>query len=201
MLALIALGSNLGDRRGNLAGGLAALAELGRVAASPLVMETPDESGSGPDYLNTVALLETHLDDPAELLEALLRIELRWGRDRAAGRNAPRALDLDYIAADHHRGRWRWPSPPGLQALGPELDLVLPHPRAALRPFVLEPLDALRRANPKAGAPWLDAATWPGAAAPGLGGGGRSAIRARRAFPAPAGTGRARRGGRARPAR
>jgi 2-amino-4-hydroxy-6-hydroxymethyldihydropteridine diphosphokinase len=160
MLALIALGTNLGDRRGNLAGGLAALAELGRVIASPQVMETTDESGSGPDYLNTVALLEARLDDPASLLEALLRIELRWGRDRSAGRNAPRTLDLDFIAADRHRGRWRWPSPPVLHALGPELDLELPHPRAALRPFVLEPLNALRRAHPEADAPWLDAATW-----------------------------------------
>ena len=94
MKAAVALGSNLGDRAAHLADGLAALARLGAVTASPLVLETADESGTGPDYLNTVALLETRLEDPRRLLEALLRIELRLGRDRGAGRNAPRTLDL-----------------------------------------------------------------------------------------------------------
>jgi 2-amino-4-hydroxy-6-hydroxymethyldihydropteridine diphosphokinase len=90
MRALVALGSNLGDRRASLEGGIAALAGLGTVTVSPLWPETPDESGRGPDYLNTVVLLETGGDDPTALLEALLRAELRLGRDRSQGRNAPR---------------------------------------------------------------------------------------------------------------
>jgi 2-amino-4-hydroxy-6-hydroxymethyldihydropteridine diphosphokinase len=140
--ALVALGTNLGDRRGNLEAGLALLAELGTVTVSPLWTQTPDESGKGPDYLNTVALVETDLD-PRALLEALLRAELRQGRDRGAGRNAPRTLDLDLIQAEGHAGHWAWPAPADLACLGKELTLQLPHPRAASRTFVVEPARAL----------------------------------------------------------
>ena len=143
MLALVALGSNLGDRRGHLGAGLAALEQLGATTASSLWMETPDESGLGPDYLNTVALLEAPFEDPRRLLEALLRAELRLGRDRTQGANAPRTLDLDLIAVEGFQGAWHWQAPPDLGALGPQLALFLPHPRAHLRPFVLEPSKAL----------------------------------------------------------
>ena len=143
MKAVIALGSNLGDRRGHLEAGLAALRTLGTVLPSPLVMETADESGRGPAYLNTVAILVTEETDPRHLLEALLRLELAAGRDRNAGKNAPRTLDLDLITADGAPGSWTWATPEGLRVLGPELSLELPHPRAFSRPFVLEPWRAL----------------------------------------------------------
>lgn len=142
--AIVALGSNLGDRHAHLQAGLSALGELGSVRASPLLMETRDESGTGPDYLNTVALLETDLTDPCRLLESLLRIELRLGRDRMAGRNAPRTLDLDLIEVDGIAGFWTWPSPRELQSIGPEITLELPHPRAGRRAFVQEPLRSLK---------------------------------------------------------
>jgi 2-amino-4-hydroxy-6-hydroxymethyldihydropteridine diphosphokinase len=143
MRALVALGSNLGDRRGHLEAGLAALAQLGAMTPSPLWVETPDEAALGPDYLNTVVLLETPGDDPRVLLEALLRAELELGRDRSLGSNAPRTLDLDLIAVEGLQGTWRWPAPAELKALGPELTLHLPHPRARQRPFVMGPLRAL----------------------------------------------------------
>lgn len=143
MKAVIALGSNLGDRRAHLDAGLTALRSLGAVVPSPLVMETPDESGRGPAYLNTVAILVTEEADPRRLLESLLRLELGAGRDRSAGRNAPRTLDLDLITTDGAQGNWTWPAPEDLRALGPELTLELPHPRAFSRPFVLEPWRAL----------------------------------------------------------
>jgi 2-amino-4-hydroxy-6-hydroxymethyldihydropteridine diphosphokinase len=143
--AIIALGSNLGDRRAHLEAGLNALRELGALTPSPLVMETQDESGLGPDYLNTVARLDCGLESPCALLEALLRIELRLGRDRAAGRNAPRTLDLDLIRVTGHSGWWVWPSPGDLRSLGEQLTLALPHPRAEGRPFVQEPLRVLER--------------------------------------------------------
>jgi 2-amino-4-hydroxy-6-hydroxymethyldihydropteridine diphosphokinase len=141
--ALVALGSNLGDRRAHLEAGLAALAGLGQVTCSPLWMETPDETFTGPDYLNTVALLEAAGDDPRALLEALLRAELRLGRERRGVRNAPRTLDLDLVAVEGVEGRWRWPAPADLAPLGAELTLELPHPRARRRPFVMEPVQAL----------------------------------------------------------
>ena len=143
MRALVALGSNLGDRRGYLEAGLAALALLGVVTPSPLWVETPDESGIGPEYLNTVALLETPGADPSILLEALLRAELQWGRDRGQGSNAPRTLDLDLIAVEGLAGTWSWATPSDLRVLGPELTLQLPHPRARQRAFVMGPLRAL----------------------------------------------------------
>ncbi|MCE1205646.1 MAG: 2-amino-4-hydroxy-6-hydroxymethyldihydropteridine diphosphokinase [Holophagaceae bacterium] len=143
MKAVVALGSNLGNRQAHLEAGLAALRTLGTVVPSPLVMETPDESGRGPAYLNTVALVVTEEADPRRLLEALLRLELAAGRDRSAGRNAPRTLDLDLITTDGPPGGWTWDSPEDLRALGPILSLELPHPRAFSRPFVLEPWRAL----------------------------------------------------------
>ena len=143
MRALVALGSNLGDRRASLEAGLGALAGLGAVTPSSLWTETPDESGRGPEYLNTVALLETADGDPRALLEALLQAELRLGRDRSGGRNAPRTLDLDLIAVEGLEGSWRWPVPPELAVLGPELTLELPHPRARQRDFVMGPARAL----------------------------------------------------------
>ena len=143
MKAVIALGSNLGDRRVHLDAGLSALRTLGTVVPSPLVMETLDESGRGPAYLNTVAILVVEEIDSRRLLESLLRLELAEGRDRNAGKNAPRTLDLDLITTDGPPGRWTWEAPEDLRVLGPELTLELPHPRAFSRPFVLEPWRAL----------------------------------------------------------
>jgi len=143
MKAVVALGSNLGGRQAHLDAGLIALCTLGAVVPSPLVMETPDESGRGPAYLNTVAILVTDEADPCRLLESLLRLELLAGRDRNTGRNAPRTLDLDLITTDGPPGCWTWDTPEDLRALGPTLSLDLPHPRAFSRPFVLEPWRAL----------------------------------------------------------
>ena len=71
-----------------------------------------------------MALVRTALG-PREVLETLLRIERRFGRDRSVA-NAPRTLDLDLIA----HGRTVMDAP----------GLVLPHPRATERRFVMGPL-------------------------------------------------------------
>ena len=78
---------------------------------------------SAPAYLNGVAVVATDLN-PAETLAALHRIETRFGRARGEV-NAPRTLDLDLIA--HARTM--------------TIDgLVVPHPRAHERLFVMGPL-------------------------------------------------------------
>jgi 2-amino-4-hydroxy-6-hydroxymethyldihydropteridine diphosphokinase len=77
-----------------------------------------------PPYLNGVIQVETHLDGH-ELLAALLEIEGQFGRARSVA-NAPRTLDLDLIAL-------------GDQVVD-SASLVLPHPRAAERRFVMGPL-------------------------------------------------------------
>ena len=121
--AFIALGSNLGDRRGHLR---SAVAALGDVVATSRVYETdpvggPD--GQGP-YLNMVVEVETPLD-PFALLRRCQRIEAQAMRQRAV-RWGPRTLDVDIVLYD------------GVTIDAPEL--TLPHPRFAQRRFVLAPL-------------------------------------------------------------
>lgn len=130
VVAVVAIGANLGDREATI---VAALHDLERLplttrvrAAEPI--ETVALTPSGPDvdapaYLNTVALLTTRLA-PSVLLAYLQDIEARHGRERTV-RWGDRTLDLDLIA----HGDVRLQSP----------RLTLPHPRAAERDFVLEP--------------------------------------------------------------
>lgn len=80
----------------------------------------------GPEYLNGVALVRTALP-PAEALTALHRIEARFGRARGEA-NAARTLDLDLVAH-------------GRTVL--DGDLIVPHPRAHDRLFVMGPLAEL----------------------------------------------------------
>lgn len=131
----VGLGANLGDARATLRAALAelrVLAEPGSFQASPFYGTAPVDS-SGPDYVNAVARLRTALS-PHALLDALQAIEQRFGRERPY-RNAPRTLDLDVLLYGVHEGQ-------GGLVLHDER-LTLPHPRAALRGFVLEPLAAL----------------------------------------------------------
>jgi 2-amino-4-hydroxy-6-hydroxymethyldihydropteridine diphosphokinase len=120
----VALGSNLGDRIDHLRRAVKELAELGTVEAISGLYETAAVGGpdQGP-YLNAMVLLETVL--PAgELLVSLQEIEGAHDRARTV-RWGPRTLDLDIVAADEPID-----TP----------DLVVPHPRAAERLFVLQPL-------------------------------------------------------------
>jgi len=79
---------------------------------------------SDPPFLNGVVIVKTALD-PHALMVTLGRIEEAFGRQRST-RNAPRTLDLDLIAYGRESG---------------DCDgLILPHPRAADRLFVMGPL-------------------------------------------------------------
>ena len=123
-MAVVALGSNLGDCAGALGSAAAALGRVGREVARSSLYDTAPVGPPQPRYLNAVMLLETALG-PLELLEALLAVERQLGRVRTA-RWAPRTIDLDLVALDD---------------LVVDLPgLTLPHPRAHLRAFVLAPL-------------------------------------------------------------
>ncbi len=128
--AYVALGSNLGDRRAQLAAALEALRQTPgvRVLGVSAVYETEPVGPPQGRYLNAAARLATSLS-PRALLERLLAIEARAGRVRGSERNAPRTLDLDLLLYADRELR--------------EPDLELPHPRMAARPFVLEPLREL----------------------------------------------------------
>jgi 2-amino-4-hydroxy-6-hydroxymethyldihydropteridine diphosphokinase len=125
--ALVALGSNLGDREAQLDSAVAALSALPQtrcLAVSSWHATAPVDAPPGsPPFLNGAALLETALT-PDALLERLQRIERAHERLREVA-NGPRTLDLDLVL---HGDALRD---------GPEL--TLPHPRAHQRAFVLVP--------------------------------------------------------------
>lgn len=124
---LLALGSNLGDRLGQLR---AAVAGLPDVVAASRVYETKPVGGpeQGP-YLNMVVQLHTDLG-PRELLEQCRARELAAGRLRVV-RWGPRSLDVDLLWIEG--------------VVVDEQDLIVPHPRMYERDFVLVPLADLSR--------------------------------------------------------
>ena len=128
--AVIALGSNLGDRDTLLRDavravdatpGITVVAASAPVSSTAVTPEGLDPSK--PTYLNAVLLADVTLDDDA-LLDALQAIEAMHGRTRDV-RWGDRTLDLDVVALDDER-------------IDTER-LQVPHPRAAERAFVLEP--------------------------------------------------------------
>ncbi len=122
---VVGFGANLGDREQAFGRALEQLARLGEVKALSTLYETRPVGGPPqPDYLNAAVRLETALT-PQALLEALLRIELGYGRERTL-RWGPRTLDLDllFVAGE-------CVEEPGLS---------VPHPRLLERAFALEPL-------------------------------------------------------------
>jgi 2-amino-4-hydroxy-6-hydroxymethyldihydropteridine diphosphokinase len=132
--AYIGMGANLPSWAGTPETTLAAAAlrmeTLGRVVCrSSLYSTEPVGFAEQPRFVNAVVELETDLE-PQELLDGLLALELKFGRDRAAGfANGPRTLDLDILLFDDVKL-----SAPGLE---------IPHPRLAERAFVLTPLSEL----------------------------------------------------------
>ena len=125
MRAVIALGTNLGDRAANLAKAMEGIRLLGRVVASSGVYETaPQGVVDQEPFYNSVVLVDTELD-PAELVGRLLDIEREMGRVRGP-RWGPRLIDLDLILYGDRT--IRTPS------------VEVPHPRYRQRRFVLEPL-------------------------------------------------------------
>ena len=119
MTAVLSVGSNLGERLGFLR---LAVEVLRPRSVSPVYETTPVGEVAQGDFLNAVLLCELSAQDAWDLAQAA---EQRGGRERAVP-GGPRTLDVDVICAPP-------PVPPGL---------LLPHPRAHERAFVL--------------APWLD---------------------------------------------
>jgi 2-amino-4-hydroxy-6-hydroxymethyldihydropteridine diphosphokinase len=127
---IVALGSNLGDSAQIVRRALERLQSLANSAVlkSSLWQTTPVDCPPGsPRFVNAVALFEPLPGEtPESLLAKLQGLEKRFGREPKKIHNEPRPLDLDLIA------------------FGPEVRntavLVVPHPRAHQRRFVLQPL-------------------------------------------------------------
>jgi 2-amino-4-hydroxy-6-hydroxymethyldihydropteridine diphosphokinase len=124
--AVLALGSNLGDRQDILQGGVDAIAGIEGVrltGVSPVYETVPVGGPPQPDYLNAVVLAEVTIPS-LDLLDRLHAVEAAFDRVRLV-RWGPRTLDIDIITvADEHCD---------------DPDLTLPHPRAHERAFVLAP--------------------------------------------------------------
>ena len=125
--AYIGLGSNMGDRAGNLV-----LAVRGMMEASlcvtrlSSVYETEAISEvEQPSFLNMVAEIGNPLAPPKQMMARLLRIEFVLGRIRDI-KDGPRTIDLDLLMYGNLRSDTEF--------------LKLPHPCLHLRKFVLEPL-------------------------------------------------------------
>jgi 2-amino-4-hydroxy-6-hydroxymethyldihydropteridine diphosphokinase len=132
-ITFVALGSNLGSSVDIVRG---ALAELQLLTDKPLLKSSLCQSDpvdcppGSPPFINAVAGLEPRAEEtPETLLRQLRAIEEKFGRQPGKIRNAPRLLDLDLIAF-------------GSRTMN-SADLILPHPRAHLRQFVLQPLSEI----------------------------------------------------------
>jgi 2-amino-4-hydroxy-6-hydroxymethyldihydropteridine diphosphokinase len=124
----LGLGSNEGDRLGNLRAARAALARRGiRVTGASSVYETAPQGEvlDQPDFLNACLRIETELG-PEELLDVCKAVERELGRAPARRRHGPRPIDVDVLLL----GDVAWRSE----------RLTLPHPEVTRRRFVLEPL-------------------------------------------------------------
>lgn len=128
--ALVAIGSNLGDRSAHIERSLAALSAMPQIdlAKVSTIVETDPvgPAGQGP-YLNAAAELHTPIESARDLLDLLLGIEHWLGRNRAnEQRWGPRTIDLDLLVFGEVQ----------IESEG----LTVPHPRLHEREFVLVPL-------------------------------------------------------------
>ena len=124
----IGLGSNLADPHAQVERALRALAELPQIVLarrSQLYRSAPWGRADQPEFVNAAAQLQTGLS-PRALLDALLAIERKAGRERDGMRWGPRVLDLDILVYGDSVI-----DAPGLR---------VPHPHLHERAFVLVPL-------------------------------------------------------------
>ena len=125
--AYIGLGSNLGDRAGNLLMAVRGLMEASfEVTKLSAIYETEAvEMEDAPGFLNMVAEIRAESITPTQMLARMLRIEYLLGR-KEKSLKLPRTIDLDLLLY----GDLKMETP----------FLTLPHPRLHLRRFVLVPL-------------------------------------------------------------
>jgi 2-amino-4-hydroxy-6-hydroxymethyldihydropteridine diphosphokinase len=132
-LAIVALGSNLGDSQKIILDALARLQKFSDEPAlkSSLWQTSPVNCPPGsPKFVNAVVgFIPQKKETPESLLKKLRELEKEFGRAPKKVLNEPRPLDLDLIAFGNETRN----SP----------ELILPHPRAYERRFVLQPLSEI----------------------------------------------------------
>lgn len=133
-VAFISLGSNLGDSKSIIIGAIEELKPLsvdGTILKSSLWQTTPVDCPPGsPLFINAVVGIFPREDEtPESLLEKLQSMEKVFGRKPKIVLNEPRPLDLDLITFGYEVRNTN--------------TLILPHPRATKRAFVLAPMNEI----------------------------------------------------------
>jgi 2-amino-4-hydroxy-6-hydroxymethyldihydropteridine diphosphokinase len=125
--AYVSLGSNLGDRAGNLLLGVRGMMEAALVVTrlSSIYETQPVSEIEQPAFLNMVAEIGNPLPAPEQVMARLLRVEYALGRTREI-KDGPRTIDLDLLLYGNVESNTEF--------------LRLPHPCLQDRRFVLEPL-------------------------------------------------------------
>jgi 2-amino-4-hydroxy-6-hydroxymethyldihydropteridine diphosphokinase len=125
--AYVGIGSNLGDRAGNLLLAVRGMthAAMTVTCLSSIYETEPISDLEQPPFLNMVAEIGNHLPTPEQMMARLLRIEFALGRIRNV-KDGPRTIDLDLLFYGEMKSDTDF--------------LRLPHPRLHERRFVLEPL-------------------------------------------------------------
>ena len=132
-LAYIALGANLGDAQRTVLCAMDCLREWSDYPLRPSSLwrtEPVDCPPGSPPFINAVVgLIPRAGEQPESLLVKLQTLERAFGRQPKRIHNEPRPLDLDLIAFG--------------SAVRQTATLILPHPRAHTRSFVLQPLSEI----------------------------------------------------------
>jgi 2-amino-4-hydroxy-6-hydroxymethyldihydropteridine diphosphokinase len=132
-LVFVALGSNLGDSRKIILDAMARLQKFSdeTILKSSLWQTSPVNCPlDSPKFANAVVgLIPKKNEKPESLLGKLYELETEFGRKPKLILNEPRPLDLDLITFGN--------------VIKNSPDLILPHPRAHLRKFVLQPLNEI----------------------------------------------------------
>ncbi len=124
-IAFIGIGSNLGNRIENCIKGIEGISTFAKILSLSSFYETePVDREDQPDFINCMAKIQTSLP-PFELLTSLKSLENSVGR-KQLDRRGPRVIDLDIISYD--------------DLIIETEALIVPHPRAHMRRFVLQPL-------------------------------------------------------------
>jgi 2-amino-4-hydroxy-6-hydroxymethyldihydropteridine diphosphokinase len=128
MIGYLGLGSNVGERRANLAAAVGRLASRGVTPLASSSTYDTDPVGElldQPSFLNACLRIDTSLG-PEDLLDTCKEIEAELGRRAGGPRHGPRAIDIDLLLLGD------------LEHASPRL--ALPHPQVLARRFVLIPL-------------------------------------------------------------
>ncbi|MEM0492928.1 MAG: 2-amino-4-hydroxy-6-hydroxymethyldihydropteridine diphosphokinase [Candidatus Thermoplasmatota archaeon] len=120
--AYLSLGSNIGDKEGNIEKAIQLLSSIGRIIkTSDLYLTEPVDYKKQDWFLNCIIALETDYD-PHKLLEEIGSIESQMGRVRMI-RYGPRVIDIDILFYDDR--------------IVEDERLTIPHPRLHKRGFIL----------------------------------------------------------------